>query len=102
MRIPYVSGIHGGTESPETKPSTMSTTKHVKFSEDTDFTQSAPEPRPSTFAVHPDRLAAVAAASSQAQAVKKTKTKVKAYPIRRGEVSVLKVFSKIDKNRGST
>lgn len=54
----------------------MSTMKHVKFAEDTDFTQPAPEPRPNVFGVHPDRLAAVAAASSQAQAVKKSKTKV--------------------------
>jgi hypothetical protein len=56
----------------------MSTTKHVKFSEDTAFPPPAAEqPRTNAFAVHPDRLAAVEAASSQAKAVeKKTKTKV--------------------------
>lgn len=56
----------------------MSTTKHVKFSEDAAFPPPAAEqPRTNAFAVHPDRLAAVEAASSQAKAVeKKTKTKV--------------------------
>lgn len=55
----------------------MSTTKHVKFSESTDFTPPAAEqPRTNAFAVHPDRLAAVEAASSKAKAEKKTKTKV--------------------------
>ena len=101
MRIPTSVVLIGGRSRQETTPITMSTTKHVKFSEDTDFTPSAPEPRPNGFAVHPDRLAAVTAASSQAQAVKKTKTKVRAYPNRLG-ASALTFFLTIDKNGGST
>ncbi|KAJ9117288.1 hypothetical protein QFC20_000435 [Naganishia adeliensis] len=62
----------------------MSTTKHVKFSESTDFTPPAAEqPRTNAFAVHPDRLAAVEAASSKAKAEKKTKTKTKTEAQRR-------------------